>query len=513
MDILRKGERVISTRSVLVIAVAAALFVACNAQPPENTTSSATSATETSATATTPPATGTFPSIPPVVISGNIPTVVPIPTNAPANATPEQVRPYFDWFSWESFIALSWPASSTGRGNPDQPDTPSVFISMTNVTPVTWGTYKANWELYDQYDKRPSPWDDYNSPYHPSLCPKATPKSKQLVMVTKGDTELSDVNQAFSFPLVDQKSNFVFFEVDYNRAYYDFVRGVDGKPPSWLYFSKNLPTDYTPVPLPPNATSSSNAIMVKAAWRNLASLPASGRSRYYTVNAWVYNSSTGQCAQQPMGLVGFHIAQKTKEFPEWIWSTFEQVDNVPPQAGGVPSSFNNGTDNPSTGTQGFANRPTYQATNPGQLPPNPTPTQVTRINSIPTTPPGASTVDVNTAFHAALPATSVWQNYQLVITQWPSDPTRFKPPANRGVYPQDSGGAFPVNGAVNVTLETYFQTPTLTTGAFGNSCMSCHFNAASGLRDYSWGFARRPHADAPPPPNSKMTPAAAPAGK
>jgi len=38
---------------------------------------------------------------------------------------------------------------------------------------VTWGTYKANWELFDQYDKRPTPWNDYNSPYAPALCPQA----------------------------------------------------------------------------------------------------------------------------------------------------------------------------------------------------------------------------------------------------------------------------------------------------------------------------------------------------
>jgi hypothetical protein len=492
---------------MVLIAAAAALLGVCRA-PQETATNTATTST-TATTATTSTAPPPFPSIPAVVISGNIPSVVPFPSNAPSNPTPEQVRPFFDWFSWESFIALNWPAG-TGRGNPNQPDTASVFTSMTNSTPVTWGTYKANWELYDQYDKRPTPWDDYNAPYMPSLCPQAKPSDKQLVMVTKGDTELSDVNQAFSFPLVDQSSNFVFFEVRYNKPYYEFVRGDDLKKPTWLYFSKNLPTDYTQVPLPPNATNSGDAIMIKAAWRNLSPLPPAQRSRYYTINAWVYNSATRQCSQQPMGLVGFHIAQKTSLFTEWVWSSFEQVDNVPPKVDGVPSSFNNGTDNPATGTQGFANRPQYQASNPGQLPPNPTPTQVARINPIPTTPPGASTVDVNNAFHAALPKSSVWQYYQLVITQWPSNPTLpFKPPANRGMYPKDCGAAFPVNGAVNTTLETYFQNATLATGAFGNSCMSCHYNAGTGLRDFSWGFARRPHADGPPPPNSKMTLAAA----
>lgn len=484
----------VSLRKVLCVLIV--LLAACK-QSPE--TATATQATDTTATTSTQPP--PFPSIPTPVLSGNIPTVVPIPSNAPSDATPEQVRPYFDWFSWESFIALNWPASSQGRGNPDQPDNPSVFTSMTNRTPVTWSTYKANWELFDQYDKRPTPWNSYEVAYAPSLCPQAAPKDYQFVMVTKGDTELQDLNQAFSFPLVDQQGNFVYYEVRYNQPQYDWIRGADDQPNTWLYLMKNLQPGQN-VALPPNPQNTGDSIMLKAAWRMVGNLPAQQQQRYYTVSAWVYNSATKQCAQQLMGLIGFHIAQKTKEFPEWIWSTFEQVDNVPPMNDGVPSSFNNGTDNPSTGDQGFANRPTYQQ--PGQLPANPTPVQVVRVNPIPTTPQGASTVDVNNAFHNALPANSVWRYYELVITQWPSNPQNFKAPQDRGVYPQDAGGAFPVNGAVNTVIETYFQTPELAAGSFGNSCMSCHYNAGNGLRDFSWGLARRPHQDAPPPANVKM---------
>ena len=472
------------------------LLFACRRtyEPPTQTDTSGT----TSTTSTQPAA---FPSIPAVVISGTIPTVVPIPSTAPPDATPEQVRPYFDWFSWESFIALNWPASDQGRGNPDQPGNASVFTSMTNSTPVTWGAYKANWELFDQYDQRPTPWNDYNAPYAPSLCPQAAPTDKQFVMVTKGDTELQDLNQAFSFPLVDQQGNYVYYEVRYNQPQYDWIRGADNQPNTWLYLMQNLPPG-TVVSLPPNAQNTADSIMLKAAWRNVAQLPAAQQQRYYTVNAWVYDSATNQCTQQLMGLIGFHIAQKTSTFPEWIWSTFEQVDNVPPMVDNVPSSFNNGTDSPSTGDQGFANRPIYQQ--PGKLPANPKPVQVVRVNPIPTTPAGASTVDVNSAFHNALPQNSVWRNYILVITQWPSNPGQFKAPANRGVYPQDAGGAFPPNGAVNTVIETYFQTPELAIGAGGNSCMSCHFNAGNGQRDFSWGLARRPHQDAPPSPNVKM---------
>ena len=497
-------------RVLLLPFVLTALLFGCKGPSGEiatTDTSTSTAATGTTATTGTTGTAVAFGTIPAVVISATIPTTVPVPAVIPNNTPAEQFRPFFDWFSWESFIALNWPASGTGRGNPEQPGNPSIFTGMTNTTPVTWGTYKANWELFDQYDKRPTPWNDYSSPYAPALCPEAKQTDKQLLMVTKGDTELSDVQQAFSFPLVDQQRNFVYFEVRYNQPQYDWIRGADNDKTTWLYLMQNLPpcqknTTCTGVALPPNPQNAGNSIMIKAAWRNVAAMQPAQRQRYYTVNAWVYNSSTKQCTQTMMGLIGFHIAQKTSLFTEWVWSSFEQVDNVPPMVDNVPSSFNNGTDNPSTGTQGFANRPAY--TTPGVLPANPAPVQVNRLNPIPTTPAGASTVDVNNAFHAALPKSSVWQHYQLVITQWPTNPTQFKAPANRGVYPENAGAPFPVNGAVNTTLETYFQSEQLATGAFGNSCMSCHFNAGTGLRDFSWGLARRPHQDAPPTAASTM---------
>ena len=63
--------------------------------------------------------------------------------------------------------------------------------------------------------------------------------------------------------------------------------------------------------------------------------------------AHVLDPVTGQCAPTLVGLVGLHIVQKTKSRPQWIWSTFEQVDNVPPaQAGAAAFAFNNATGTP-----------------------------------------------------------------------------------------------------------------------------------------------------------------------
>ena len=106
------------------------------------------------------------------------------------------------------------------------------------------------------------------------------------------------------------------------------------------------------------------------------------------------------------------------------------------------------------------------------------------------TPQGASTVDVNAYFQQLLKGTP-WQYYELVVTQWPFNFSQFTTKEQGGVYPQDAGGAFPVYGAVNTTMETYFQEQNDAAGAGGNSCMSCHYSADQ--TDFSWGLNRRAH--------------------
>jgi hypothetical protein len=60
-------------------------------------------------------------------------------------------------------------------------------------------------------------------------------------------------------------------------------------------------------------------------------------SRYYARPGFIYNpagpSASGEqpesCRIAEVGLVGLHAMFKTFWAPQWIWSTFEQIDNVP----------------------------------------------------------------------------------------------------------------------------------------------------------------------------------------
>lgn len=508
------GKRLTRYGRASLVLLAAAFFALTNysCQQPAPSTNQANgnqvgaapAATQPAAQLTPSPYPATFPQeLPTPVVSGQIPLAVPLPSQI---NNPLQLRPFFDYFSWESFIALNWPAAAGQRGQPDRPNDDNVFLKAAAGTPVVWNTYKTSLDLFGTGTNRPSPWSAPDTPS--GQCPAPQPGQQSLVFMSKGNTPLMDVQQAFSYPLVDQRGNYVFYDVRYNQAFYEFVRGQEGQEATYLYLLKNLQAqENTPtgVQMPmtsPSPSPTVGAIMIKSAWR--IKTDRDDASRYYTTTAQVVDPLTEKCTQQTALLVGLHIAHKVSPFSEWVWSTFEQVDNVPPDAaaGGGPTptpppngySFNNGTNQPAA-ARGYSYRPPNPPSVGGSPTPTPTasptplvPVQVLRLNPIPNTPAGQSTREVN-AYYQQLLRGTVWQYYQLVVTQWPFNFSQFKLMQDGGVYPADAGGAFPVNGAVNTTMETYFQSQSDAAGAGGNSCMSCHYRA--GQSDFSWGLNRR----------------------
>ncbi|HEX6910624.1 MAG TPA: hypothetical protein VF142_09515 [Longimicrobium sp.] len=436
--------------------------------------------------------TGPVPPLPPGLpapyLSGVIPTVVP--PRADSVTTPEGSRPWFDVFSWQSFIALNWPAQSGTRGAAANPSDSSAFLNAGGGGLRVWETYKESWELFGQGNQRPSVFTSWDSPVEP-CGGNLRPGQNAFTFTSKGNSLFNAAAESFSFPLVDQQGNYTMFSVRYNQPQYDTMRGADGNPASWMYLSNNLGRS-----LPffvPASDSSGNvgSIMVKSAWRPLTA--RDDTTKYYRTTALVATDSTGNtCEPVLMGLVGLHIAQKQVGFPQWVWSSFEHVSNVPGPGSRGPYSYNNGLDTPQS-VPGYNYIP--DSVFPFQQ--KQAPVQVSRINPIPTTPQGSSTQDINAIYQSYLQNT-VWANYQLVITQWPSQPSQFVLVDSGGAYPAGSGSPFPMWGAVNTTMETYFQTRAGAQAASGNSCMSCHYQAGS--TDYSWGLIRRAHLNTPASP-------------
>ena len=71
--------------------------------------------------------------------------------------------------------------------------------------------------------------------------------------------------------------------------------------------------------------------MVKTAWKVIA--PAD-KGRFHSDDVLVYSPASvnpkypARCTMKTVGLVGMHIAHKSHSSPQWIWPTFEQVDNI-----------------------------------------------------------------------------------------------------------------------------------------------------------------------------------------
>ena len=413
------------------------------------------------------------------ILSGNVPTDVPF-----AGLTDNDInnRPAFDEFSWQMFVALCWPVDSLKRGVPLDPNNPQEFLSMSNSTPVVWTSYKNQWDLFDQGANVPSGWND---PLAPSKC--GTTGVNHVFNTSKNVTVVGEADESFSVPLIDQNKNYTLFELRYNKPQYEFIadNGLYNSTKLMKYQMNHGDT----LAMPSSTDDKEGSILVKAAWKQLTKGDPNNK-RYYVISQMVFDPVSESCVEMTLGLVGLHMAQKTKNFPEWIWSSFEQVDNVPGAAGcKEPYSYNDGkgTYSAETDVHGFANKPGPKLI---QDKSKRVPVQVTRLNEIPATPSGNSTVDINKKYQGIVKGTWM-ENYQLVITQWPSNPGSFTQYTQNGFYPGQAGGAFPVNDCVNTTMETYFQNQSDAVGAGGNSCMGCHYKAPN--VDFSWSVFLRSH--------------------
>ena len=198
------------------------------------------------------------------------------------------------------------------------------------------------------------------------------------------------------------------------------------------------------------------AMEIKAAWKVLGA--GDDPSKFYSIKAIVFNDANG--APSPgtnpvtLGLVGLHILHKAKGQSKWLWSTFEQNDNL--------SSFSYPNGKPNVQT---AKKP-YTELDPKGKPLN-LPVNVVRVNPIEN-----PATEMNTGYQKLLTG-SVWANYSLVATQWAG---------NLGGMPKPAFMA-------NTVIETYTQGPKPPSDgpipypspgyqpfspSASSSCMKCH---------------------------------------
>lgn len=354
-----------------------------------------------------------------------------------------QIRADFDRFSWESFIALSWPTDSTET------------IGLHGDNHTVWETWKENTEVFLPDGSRPKPWNT-----------AVQAEEKLLVQVGKTPTVLTDVTQPFlTGPLIDQNGQYTRFEIAMNQEMFDYIDSNE------LYNYQGQLKFKSKIDFPGGSGPDKKygAIMVKASWKILGA--GDDPVRFHRSKATIHVQAipkqkirdTTYTAE--VGLVGIHIGTKSIRNPQWIWSTFEHVDNVP-TFGKIEDKHYNFY-NKAAGDKNVNNAPAHpwNPSLPGQ-----TPSQIVRLDPI-----FSGTQALNDAYRKKLIAVnpqSVWQYYELVGTQWPVHADQ-----------SPTGDPFPVYMA-NATLESYIQgvvkhDSVVFVPGVTSSCIGCHNGATS----------------------------------
>lgn len=341
-----------------------------------------------------------------------------------------------DIFSWQEFFALNWPVQPGERGHAD------AGRAITAPGPRVWETWKESYEVFLKDGGPPQPWNTAQQ----SPCGAG----KLLVRTQKiDDMGIDSALQAAGAVaepkprLTDQKRQLVRYEIRMNQVMFEFI--VKNK-----LYNAATQAAFGPVDLP------DGSMLIKAAWREVD--PEDEVGRYYTASACVcdggLNGPPVNCRQKLMALVGLHITQKTPGAPQWIWSTFEHLDNVPGPSARPPFSFFN------------LSCPTCT---PNQQTDAGTPAQLARGIPIPASEPDCAHPDrsvdnvqllnrnVSDWLRTRAP---LFRNYELIGTQRPLPPTSPRPTTEFTVTPQTLG---------NTTMESYVQST--------STCMGCHSTA------------------------------------
>jgi hypothetical protein len=367
---------------------------------------------------------------------------------------------YFDDLSWREFAALVWPARSGRRGVPDA-------APISAAGPRVFETYKALWEIFPADGGSPEPSFDRYGPTSNNPCDRTSAFGDLTIGSASG---IDDIGQAgigaLDPPIVAQNGRYVRTLTLFNRTAFDYI--VRNR----FFLRRELPAVPSPRPPRPVIDFPMGSVAVKTSWVDVADLPAALVQRMYTRTANLKPAGGGACAVRTIGLLGLHVAQKTPSRPQWVWSSFEQKDLVPPKWADWPGAF---VLNDGRGTSMPAQNPlslTALAPEPAR------PFNVTRDAGAPIL---TDTELTSFGYQHAFAGTP-WAYYRLVVTQWPRLEGNQTLPIPAGVD-GSVDNTFPGTGAfsafANVTMETFDQK------GVQLGCMSCH-NRARMTTDFMW---------------------------
>ncbi len=405
----------------------------------------------------------------------------------------ENLQRGFDFYSWLTFIALNSPADGSPIDHPTQ-DVPTQWEDMDNfkqlldvmlptkMLPPSWPTKRSEMEAERER----------LMPEECRALHKEMPKRTIVKMIEES------FNEPFKTgPLIDQQGHYAIFDILMNRQMFDYIAGHHLYSKEGQRSAVDLIVDFPPGQNPVAATPTQKAVagdtgafMLKVSWKILEPDEIKANN-FHMMNALVLMppgdpKAKRPCLPETLGLIGFHAVHKTASRPQWIWTSFEHVKNVPDKDQVAANKFDGPYNFFKINCKGDC--PEVNATPPRQFwQPDPAlklkfkddkfRSQIVR--EIPLT---DAAKNMNKIFHSMLKGT-VWVNYMLLSTQWPSVFGCTVLHAQSAEAPAPKTDFLKQPDMTCSPAPTYLANSTLETYSQGNipqassSCIGCHGNA------------------------------------
>lgn len=367
-----------------------------------------------------------------------------------------------DILAWQSFLAIQWPVDDQGQAQ----------INLTDAGPPRWTTWMNSPDVFKADGSKPV-WGSSDT--------------SRIVEAYQVSHLSGDPN---GDQLWDQNGNLVYYQMLINQVEFNDIlckKLYNRNGQNQLYQQAQKEKEQTVIQFHWGEPDRNGlgSIELKLAWKIMD--PAHDiSSRYFTKTVQISlpdpdHPGQQKWVEQEVGLVGMHIAHKTLSSMQWVWSTFEHIDNV--QVNELETGGVNG--------EALPLKPSFYDPNcstcPVNVPPTPDANGLRKSQVMRIIPISEDTTELNQQVQQLLKeAGSVWQYYELIGAQWAT--SQFAAAASGAAV----GNPTPVYLG-NSVIETYFPQS-------DQSCMGCHSRAglafvhqekekvlmAPGVADFSW---------------------------
>jgi hypothetical protein len=368
-------------------------------------------------------------------------------TPKPANQQPATLCDFYLW-SWQTFLYITQANATSGDNRPR-------FL-----------TYDTPADLF-------GPTAALRFPPSGRLPGAAQSLLRLAPRITKQEdpVDIDQILQAGSGGiLVDQVGHAVYYQIHLNEDFSKFVKD------SGLADPENLKRPDLDPPCPVGAIELKSSWRVlaagedpKGAFTTLAEVP-----RLINKNGKIVIDPT-QISRETVALVGLHVVGKTQGHPEFIWTTFEHVENTPDLPPRMKPNADAPVDNARSWTfypRGSKAKDSNKNVKVPELKLDEATQTLTPKNAVfrefalGGSDNPALITGLTSSVRKQLPITlDVWKNYFLVGAVWLKNPGQdFKPGEQF-----DAGKLAGEKKLSNSTMETFTQSETLR-----SNCFSCH---------------------------------------